>query len=67
VRIKEMSRISNLRKDYLASNIRCQVNTLNSIINNMESHDYLHDEYADESLQRVIINLVKLRRNVKNF
>lgn len=62
-----MSRTSNLRKDYLASNIRCQVNTLKSIINNMESHDYLHDEYADESLQRVIINLVKLRRNIKDF
>jgi hypothetical protein len=62
-----MSRLSNLRKDYLASNIRCQVNTLNSIINNMESRDYSYEEFADESLQRVIIDLVKLRRNVKGF
>jgi hypothetical protein len=62
-----MSRLSNLRKDYLASNIRSQVNTLNSIINNMESQDYSHEEFADESLQRVIIDLVKLRRNVKGF
>ena len=62
-----MSSISNLRKDYLASNIRSQVNTLNSIINNMEAHDYSYEEFADESLQRVIIGLVKLRRNVKGF
>jgi hypothetical protein len=62
-----MSTLSNLRKDYLASNIRSQVNTLNSIINNMESQDYSYEEFADESLQRVIIDLVKLRRNVKGF
>lgn len=63
----KMSQTSNLSKDYLASNIRCQIDTLNSVISNMEAYDYLNDTYADESLQRVIINLVKLRRNVKKF
>lgn len=63
----KMNKLSNLSKDYFASNIRCQINTLNSVINNMESQDNLHEIYADESLQRVIINLVKLRRNVKKF
>lgn len=62
-----MSGLSNLGKDYLASSIRYQINTLQSVINDMETRDYLCDEYADESLQRVIINLSKLRRRVKGY
>ncbi len=60
-----MNAISSIKKDFIASHIRSQVNTLKAVLESMENSNFLEDDYANESLKRVETNLHQLRKNYR--
>lgn len=61
-----MKKITKLNEDYLASNIRCQVSTLESVLDNIANYQSYEEEYIEESLKRVESDLRKLRMFFNN-
>ena len=61
-----MHTMSSLRKDYLASHLRSQMNTLKAVLEAMEHSNEIEDDYASESLKRVEINIRNLRQSLQN-
>jgi hypothetical protein len=59
---KEMNTISSIRKDFLASNLRSQVDRLNSVLNNIEEERTVDIEYASDSLKEVELKLRQIRK-----
>jgi hypothetical protein len=60
-----MRMLSSLRKDYIASHLRSQLNTLLSVLQTIEDSELIEDDYTDESLKRVEINIRRLRRECR--
>jgi hypothetical protein len=58
--------MSSLRKDYVASYLRSQMDTLKAVLEAMEDSNSIEDNYANESLKRVEINIKNLRKSLKN-
>ena len=61
-----MPTMSGLRRDYIASNLRSQLNTLTSVIDTLENAGWNEKEYADESLKRIEQDIRRIRRFYKN-
>ena len=61
-----MHTMSSLRKDYVASYLRSQMNTLKAVLEAMEDSNSIEDNYANESLKRVEINIRSLRKSLQN-
>ncbi|MCK9431844.1 MAG: hypothetical protein PHQ84_01140 [Candidatus Omnitrophica bacterium] len=57
-----MNTISSIRKDFLASNLRSQVDRLNSVLNNIEEERTVDIEYASDSLKEVELKLRQIRK-----
>ena len=61
-----MDTMSSLRKDYVASYLRSQMDTLKAVLEAMEDSNSIEDNYANESLKRVEINIRNLRKSFQN-
>jgi hypothetical protein len=61
-----MYTMSSLRKDYVASYLRSQVSTLRAVLEAMENSNMIEDDFANESLKRVEINIKNLRKSLQN-
>jgi len=61
-----MNLMSSIRKDFLASNIRNQLNRLNNILSNIEEERLLDGACAGDSLKEVELNLRQLRKLCMN-
>jgi hypothetical protein len=61
-----MYTMSSLRKDYIASYLRSQMNTLRVVLEAMENSNRIEDDFANESLRRVEINIKNLRKSIQN-
>jgi hypothetical protein len=57
-----MQRISTLCKDFVASHLRCQIATLQGVLDNIESSNRIEGDYVEEAFRRVEVNLRQLRR-----
>jgi hypothetical protein len=63
---KKVDTMTSLRKDYVASHLRSQVNTLRAVLDAMENSNCIEDDYAGESLKRVEIDIRNLRKYIQN-
>jgi hypothetical protein len=61
-----MYTMSSLRKDYVASYLRSQMSTLRAALEAMENSNKIEDDFVNESLRRVEINIKHLRRSFQN-
>ena len=59
-------KVSSLAKDYIASNIRSQLITLQGVLMNIEAQAEFDNDYAVESLKRMEINLGNIRRYLED-
>ncbi len=57
-----MNTMSPIRKDFLASNLRSQLDRLAGILNNIEEEMLVDAEYASDSLKQVELNLRQIRK-----
>jgi hypothetical protein len=58
----KMLEMSNLRKDFVVSNLRSQLSTLQGVLKNIEDSERSEDDYIGESLKRVEKNIRQLRK-----
>lgn len=61
-----MQVMSAIRKDFVASHLRSQVNSLKDILNNIEEENKVDCDYARESLREIEIKLRQLRKLCAN-
>jgi len=52
---------SNIKRDFIASNLRSQLNRLSNILGNMEQ-DLMDCDYTYDSLKEIESNLRKIRK-----
>ncbi|MBN3041030.1 MAG: hypothetical protein JW867_07865 [Candidatus Omnitrophica bacterium] len=57
---------SSLERDFVASNLRAQVSTLQRLLEGIEQSDDSGNDYALESLRRVEVHIRKLRNFLNN-
>jgi hypothetical protein len=57
-----MNSMTSIRRDFVASNLRSQLNRLRGILDNIEEEDAVDYEYASESLKEVETNLRQIRK-----
>ncbi len=55
--------MSSLHRDFIASFLRSQLGTLQSVLAEIENSDRLEDGYVEESLRRVEKELHRLRKS----
>ncbi|MFH1355113.1 MAG: hypothetical protein ABIH19_03085 [Candidatus Omnitrophota bacterium] len=60
--VKNMETISNIRKDFVMSNLRRQISSLRNIMNTIEIEDRVYLGYADDSLREIEVNLRQIRK-----
>ena len=53
--------MSNIKRDFIASNLRSQLNRLSNILGNMEQ-DLMDCDYTYDSLKEIESNLRKIRK-----
>ncbi len=58
----EMESMSTIRRDFVASNLRSQLNRLQNILNNIEVGSNVDCQYADTSLKEVESGLRQIRK-----
>ena len=58
--------ITGLEKDFLASNLRAQVDTLRLVLSSLEESGESEFEYAAESIRRVENDLKRIRNFLNN-
>jgi len=58
----KMNTMSPIRKDFLASNLRSQLDRLTGILNNIEEEMLVDAEYTSDSLKQVELNLRQIRK-----
>jgi hypothetical protein len=61
-----MQGMSAIRKDFIASHLRSQVNGLQNILDNIEEENKVDCSYAHESLKDIEIKLRQLRKLCAN-
>lgn len=54
--------MSSIRRDFLASHLRSQINRLRNILTNIESDDAVECEYTHESLREIEATLRQIRK-----
>ena len=57
-----MERMSTIRKDFLASHLRNQLNRLRSVLNNLEDGENVERDYTYHSLHEIENNLKQIRK-----
>lgn len=57
-----MNTMSSIRKDFVATHLRSQVNRLNNILGNIEEESKVDCAYAYESLKEVETNIRQIRK-----
>jgi hypothetical protein len=57
-----MNVMSGVRKDFIASHLRSQINTLRSVLSIIEEENDHTCGYAEENLKQVETNLRKIRK-----
>ncbi|MDD3345688.1 MAG: hypothetical protein PHO34_04605 [Candidatus Omnitrophica bacterium] len=57
-----MNTMSPIRKDFLASHLRSQLDRLTGILNNIEEEVLVDAEYTSDSLKQVELNLRQIRK-----
>ena len=57
-----MAIMSSIRRDFVATNLRSQLNRLCSILTDIEKEDTVDCDYTNESLRAIEINLRQIRR-----
>lgn len=57
-----MNGMTGIRRDFVASNLRSQLNRLRHILDNIEEEDKVDCEYASESLKEIETNLRQIRK-----
>ena len=57
-----MQTMSNIRRDFVATHLRSQINSLGKILEHIEKEKDFEFDYADESLKGVENNLRQLRK-----
>ena len=64
--MKPMQTISSTRKDFIASNLRSQINRLSGVLSAIEEEEKVDSEYAYASLKAIEINLRSVRKLCEN-
>lgn len=54
--------MSSIRRDFVASHLRSQINRLRSILNNIEAEEGVDCDYASESLREIETTLRNIRK-----
>jgi len=54
--------MSMVRKDFVASHLRSQLNRLQNVLDNIEEENRVECDFATESLKEVETNLRKIRK-----
>ncbi|MDD4907617.1 MAG: hypothetical protein PHJ00_00985 [Candidatus Omnitrophica bacterium] len=57
-----MEMMSNMRRDFIASNLRSQINRLSNILVNLEEDKKVDCDYANESLKEIENRLRQIRK-----
>jgi hypothetical protein len=57
-----MYTMSNMRRDFVASNLRSQISRLSSILTNIEEDDRIDCGYTNESLKEIETHLRHIRK-----
>jgi len=57
-----MNSMSSIRKDFVASHLRSQLNRLHLILDNIEEDDRVDCDYAYESLKGIETDLRQIRK-----
>ena len=57
-----MNSMTSIRRDFVASNLRSQLNRLRHILDNIEEETAVDCEYANESLKEIETNLRQIRK-----
>jgi hypothetical protein len=57
-----MQAISSIRRDFIASNLRSQINRLRHLLNSLEEENDLEFNYTDQSLKDIEIKIRQIRR-----
>lgn len=57
-----MQAMSTIRKDFVASHIRSQLDRLRVILNNIEDDGLVNCGYAQESIREIETNLRQIRK-----
>jgi hypothetical protein len=60
-----METMSNMRKDFIASYLRSQVNKLTGLLSNMEEQISYNNDHLEETLKEIEINLRRIRKFFK--
>ena len=67
VRIKEvkikMQAMSSIRRDFLVSRLRSQLNRLRNVLKVIEDEEQVDSIYADESLRQIEVTLRNIRKS----
>ena len=61
-----MQAMSAIRKDFVASHLRSQVNSLKNILDNIEEENKVDCDYACESLREIETKLRQIRKLCAN-
>jgi len=57
-----MQAMSSIRRDFVASHLRSQLNRLRSVLENIEEEEHIDSGYADESLKQIEMTLRSIRK-----
>lgn len=57
-----MKVMSNIHLDFVATNLRLQIERLNSILGAIEDQGKIDRDYTQESLKKIEINIHQLRK-----
>ena len=61
-----MDSMTSIRRDFVASNLRLQLNRLRGILDNIEEEEAVDCGYANESLKQIETNLRQIRKLCAN-
>jgi hypothetical protein len=61
-----MSAMSNMRRDFVATNLRSQLSRLNNILGAIEEKNKVDCDYAYNSLKEIELNLRQIRKLCTN-
>ena len=57
-----MEAISNIRRDFIASHLRSQINRLHGVLLNIEEDSEVDCQYTGESLKGIEVSLRQIRK-----
>ncbi len=60
--MRTMETMSNMRREFIAGNLRSQINRLSNILINLEEDKRVDCDYANESLKEIESRLRQIRK-----